>query len=227
MTSGVLVERSRARTQSCSSASWRWRRLRARRPRRPPRPTRRRARRPRAASATAGWSSSTSSISPGRHVLAAAHDDVVEPALDEEEPAVVEPAAVVGREPAVVEQRRCGRGTRRTPARPARRSRPARPAATGSPVGVADLHLERRAAAGRPSRAAARTSGSSLRERVAVVVGPEHGDRRAGLGEAVGVDEVHVRQQRHRPLDDRRRGIAPAAVGQVAQRGRPLAARPR
>src|SRR3546814_5274124 len=41
----------------------------------------------------------------GRDILAAAHDHVVEPPFDEQIAALVEPACVVGREPAVVGDR--------------------------------------------------------------------------------------------------------------------------
>ena len=59
--------------------------------------------------------------------------------------------------------------------------------------------------------------------RRAVVVGGQHGDGRAGLGQAVGVDEVHVRQQPQRPLDHRLRH-PPAAVGERTQVRQRLAA---
>ena len=51
-----------------------------------------------------------------------------------------------------------------------------------------------------------------------MIVGTEHGDGRAGLCQAVGVDEVDVGQQLHGPLDELDRH-APTAVGEVAQRG--------
>ena len=51
-----------------------------------------------------------------------------------------------------------------------------------------------------------------------VVVGAEHGDRRAGLGEPVGVGEVDVGQQRHHPLQHGGRRARPA-VRQGPQAG--------
>ena len=150
----------------------------------------------------------------GRDVLAAAHDDVVEAALDEQEAVVVEEAAVAGGEPA--RRRPRGRRTRPRPARRGPRSRPPRRAATSLAERVADRDLDR-GDGGPTEPRRRRTSGSSLAIGVAVVVGRQHGDRRAGLGEAVGVDEVDVRHQRQRPLDDRHRHPA-AAVGEVAQR---------
>ena len=50
-----------------------------------------------------------------------------------------------------------------------------------------------------------------------MVVGGQHGDRRAGLGQSVGVDEVDVRHVAQRALDELERH-PPAAVGEVAQR---------
>ena len=51
-----------------------------------------------------------------------------------------------------------------------------------------------------------------------MVLGTEDRDGGRGLGEAVRVDELGLGEQLQRPLDDRD-GHAPAAVGQMAQRG--------
>ena len=50
-----------------------------------------------------------------------------------------------------------------------------------------------------------------------VVVGAEHRDRRAGLGQTVGVDETHIRQQFQRPADQWQTHLG-AAISEVAQR---------
>ena len=86
---------------------------RPRRPRRPRRAPRRRRPSPQsgsgipttAAAATEGCSTSTVSISPGERFSPAADDDVVEPAVHEEEAALVEVSLVAGIEPAVVRAR--------------------------------------------------------------------------------------------------------------------------
>ena len=97
----------------------------------------------------------------GRQVLAAAHDHVVEPALDEQEAVVVEVAGVVGGEPAVVVERAAAE-VLAGDLLAAHVDLAALAGGDRLAVGVADLELERRAAAGRPSRAGARTAGSSL-----------------------------------------------------------------
>ena len=53
--------------------------------------------------------------------------------------------------------------------------------------------------------------------RRAVVVGAQHRDRRAGLGQTVGVDETHIRQQFQRPADQWQTHLG-AAISEVAQR---------
>ena len=152
----------------------------------------------------------------GRQVLAAADDHVVEAAArrtgsrrrrgSRRRWSVNQPSSVDAAR---------GRGTRPTPARRAPRSRRVSPAATGRRRRRGS-RARRRAAAGRPSRAGRAPRDRRWPNAVAVVVGPEHGDRaRAGLGEAVGVDEVDVGQQLQRPLDDRARH-RPAAVGEAS-----------
>ena len=85
----------------------------------------------------------------------------------------------------------------------------------GSVVG-ADLHLD----AGHrltDRTQPARDGLVGCAERGAVVVGGEHGDGRAGLGQAVGVDEADVGQQRQRLAHQRQCDLR-SAVGQRAQR---------
>jgi hypothetical protein len=56
-----------------------------------------------------------------------------------------------------------------------------------------------------------------------VVVGPQHGDGGAGLGEPVGVGELDVGQQVHHPLQHGGRRARPA-IGQGPQAGQPATA---
>ena len=167
-----------------------------------------------------------------RDVLAAPDDRVVAATLDEEVAVVVDPAAVAGGEPALGVERRGDAGvlprhllapnpdlTRsRPPASAARRrgSRSRRSAAPGPP--------RTRRVDGRPDR---------RRWASAMVVGAEHGDGRARLGQPVGVGEVDLGQQRHHPLrarwpasGHRRRTVArrpgspsPSLVEDVADAG--------
>ncbi len=169
-----------------------------------------------AASATAVCGMSTSSISPGEMFSAAPHDHVVEPAVDVEEAVLVEPAGVAGAEPAVVGAGRCCPRTRRRPARRAPRSRPSRRRA-GPPRRCRAPPPRGTGGDGPTDPSRARIAGSSLAKASRCSSGVEHGDGRAGLGQAVGVDEVDVGQVGQGALDQLERH-APAAVGEVAQR---------
>ena len=87
----------------------------------------------------------------------------------------------------------------------------------GVPVRPADLQFQRgKGPADRPEPGAHGRVVAAVG--CSVVLGPEHGDRRARLRQAVGVDEADVREQIHRPLDDRD-GHPPTAVGEVGQCG--------
>ena len=161
----------------------------------------------------------------GREVLGAAHDDVVEAAVEEEEAVLVERSRRRWSGTSRRRSARCDRGTRPRPARRGRRSRPARPVPAAACRRRRGSPARPTAAAGRPSRAGAH-AGRRWRSRPRWSSGVEHRDRRAGLGEPVGVDEVDVGQRRHRPLDELDRHPA-AAVGEVAQRRQRRALRPR
>ena len=147
-------------------------------------------------------------------VLAAADDRVVGPTLDEEVAVVVDPAAVLGGEPALVVDDRALvvlagdlLAAQEHEADLADRE--------GLVDLVADLDLDAgQDLADRPEAHGDRVAG----EGGGVVVGPEHGDRRGGLGEPVGVHEADVGEQLEGPLEHGQRH-AGAAVGERAQRG--------
>ena len=83
-------------------------------------------------------------------------------------------------------------------------------------VGSADLHLDRgqRAAHRREPVPHVRVGAG---QGLAMVIGGEQGDGRAGLGQPVGVHEIDLGQRPKRPLHQLGRH-APAAVGEMAQR---------
>ena len=92
----------------------------------------------------------------------------------------------------------------------------------GGLVDVAHLHLEGRQ--GTPDRAQPGPDGRvRTGEGLPVLVGGEHGDGGAGLGQPVGVDQVDVGHVGQCALDELERH-APAAVGEVPQ-GREVGAR--
>ena len=156
----------------------------------------------------------------GRHVLAASDDGVVAAPLDEEVVLVIDPAAVTGGEPALVVERVLPAGVLAGHLLAPHPDLAHLAGAEHLTLGAPHLHLDRRQHL--PHR---REPADRHRVAVAggaVVIGAEHGDGRAGLGEAVGVDQVHVGQDRHHPLEHGGRG-AGAAVAQRAQGGQALA----
>ena len=155
----------------------------------------------------------------GADVLAAADDGVVGATLAEHVALDVEPAAVAGVEPAVGVDLRVGAhvlaahlvALDQDLARLVGAERVARL--------VDDAELDaRHRLAHRPE------AGGEERlvavEREAVVVGSEDGDGAAGLGEAVGVDEVDLGEEHQRAPEDRRVHLG-AAVRQRPQRRDP------
>ena len=175
------------------------------------------------ASATAGWACEDVLDLARRQVLGAPHDHVVEAAVQVEEAVLVEDAARRGS--GTSRPRWTSRRPRYSPATcsPRTHSSPCSPGLTGLPSASRISTLERRqrlADRAEPAAHVRVVAGEGL----AMVVGAEHGDGGAGLGEPVGVDEVDVRQERQGPLDHGHRH-APAAVGEV--RAAPAGARRR
>ena len=197
---GTRDERSRSRTHALQLVlGGRRRPRRAPPPRRRPRPTRRRA------------TPTTAHVGDGRvleqhvldlarrDVLAAAHDHVVDAALEEQVALLVEEAAVARREASRRGRAaRRARGTRRRPARRARRPRPARRPGRGLPSSSRISISTRRQRAADRSQAAPH-GGVAARRRRPMVLGSEQRDRGARLREAVGVGEVGLREERAWP----------------------------
>ena len=123
-----------------------------------------------------------------RNILAAAHDHIVGPAGQEQIAVRVQPAGIARGKPALAHRARCARDTRRTPDRRAHRSRRARrPAAAGPPRrGSRSVPS---AADDRPSRGGRGPAGSVDACAARCSSGPKQRDRRAGLGEPVGIGE--------------------------------------
>jgi len=144
--------------------------------------------------------------------LRAPDDRVVHPALDEEETLLVQPAVVPGEEePPSIHHRAPARvlAGHLVTADPDLAAAPRREHRPGA---VPDLQLDagnRQTRGGQPGAAGPVPRG----QRGAVLVGPQHGDGRAGLGQAVGVDEIDLGPHPQGALDDRQRHLG-AAIGQ-------------
>ena len=227
MTVGVLVERSRSRTQTCSSASETVAGRGAAPPRRPPpRPTRRRGCRSPRPRPRPGAPCSTSSISPGemfsppRTITSSSRPSTYK------KPSRVEPAGVAGAEPPVLGRARMRPTYSPATCSPRTQISPFSPAGEDRLVLAAHLHLERSAADARPSRAGPAPPGRREAKASRWSSGVSMAMVERGLGQPVGVDQVDVGQVAQRPLDQLERH-APAAVGEVAQRRRLDAAPPR